>query len=65
MSTNFKPVIDELVYRSYCYNRVMFPEVAPERWAKIFPNVPDMEERFLKTFIMKLMEAAEEVERPN
>lgn len=56
------PLIDELTFRSYAHNRMMFPDVQPERWAAIFQNVPAMEERFLKTFIAKLMEAAEEIE---
>ncbi len=56
-----KPVIDELVFRSYVHNRMTFPQVAPEGWAKIFSNVPEMEERYLKTFILKLLEAAEEL----
>lgn len=50
-----KPVIDELDFRSYVHNRRMFPEIAPERWALVFRNVPAMEERYLKTFITKLM----------
>lgn len=54
-------VIDELTFRSYVHNRMTFPDVAPERWALIFSNVPEMEERFLKTFILKLLEAAEEI----
>jgi len=58
--SDLKPVIDELVFRSYVHNRMTFPGVAPERWAKIFSNVPEMEERYLKTFILKLIEAAEE-----
>jgi len=56
------PLIDELTFRSYAHQRTMFPDVQPERWAAIFQNVPAMEERFLKTFIAKLMEAAEEIE---
>lgn len=54
-------VIDELEFRSYAHNRMMFPDVAPERWALIFRNVPEMEERFCRTFILKMMEAAEEL----
>jgi len=45
---------DELIYRSYCHQRMTFPEVPPERWALIYDNVPVMEERYLKTFIEKL-----------
>lgn len=39
-------VVDELTYRSYAFNRQNFPEVLPERWATIFPNASEMEERF-------------------
>lgn len=37
---------DELIYRSYAFNREQFPNVAPERWSKIFQNVEQMEARF-------------------
>lgn len=57
-----KPLMDELTFRSYAHQRTMFPDVQPERWAAIFQNVPAMEERFLKTFIAKVMEAAKEIE---
>jgi|GEM_PF-4377488 hypothetical protein len=66
-----KAVIDELVFRSYVHNRMMSPDISPERWALIYgPSVADMEERYLKTFILKMMEAAEEFDvaspgRPN
>lgn len=53
------PLMDELTFRSYVHNRMMFPDVQPERWAAIFKNVPAMEERFLKTFIAKLMQEIE------
>jgi len=46
---------NELSYRSYAWNRMMFPEISPERWAAIYgPVVVDFEERFLNTFIEKL-----------
>jgi hypothetical protein len=54
-------VIDELEFSSYAHNRMQFTEVPPERWAVIFSNAPAMEERFLKTFISKLLEAEEEI----
>lgn len=53
------PLMDELTFRSYAHNRMMFPDVQPERWAAIFQNVPAMEERLLKTFIAKLMQEIE------
>lgn len=37
---------DELVYRSYSFNREQFPTIAPERWARIYGNVEQMEARF-------------------
>lgn len=51
--------MDELTFRSYAHNRMMFPDVQPERWATIFQNVPAMEERFLKNFIAKVMKEIE------
>lgn len=59
------PLMDELTFRSYAHNRMMFPDVQPERWAAIFQNVPAMEERFLKTFIAKLMQEIEVADQGN
>lgn len=39
-------VIDELTYRSYRANRLMDPTIQPERWAKAYPNVAKLEQRF-------------------
>lgn len=39
-------VVDELTYRSYACNRRRAPAVAPERWAHIFADVPELEARF-------------------
>lgn len=39
-------IVDELVYRSYTYNRERFPETTPERWATVYPNVAAMERRY-------------------
>lgn len=38
--------IDDLTYRSYAHNRQLAPDISPERWAKVFPNVAAMEERY-------------------
>lgn len=38
--------VDELTYRSYRANRLMEPDVRPERWGVIFPNVARLEQRF-------------------
>jgi len=49
MSSNLGPrpvLVDELIYRSYAYNRQLRPEIAPERWAKIYENAEAMEKRF-------------------
>lgn len=39
-------MIDELIYRSYCWNRCISPEVSPERWGILFANWQAMEERY-------------------
>jgi hypothetical protein len=39
-------VIDELIYRSYSYNRQRSPEITPEQWGIIFAHVVEMEKRF-------------------
>jgi hypothetical protein len=40
---HLKPFIDRLTYINYASNRDFAPEVSPERWGRIFPNVPEME----------------------
>jgi len=66
MTPNYKPVVDELKYRSYCYQRMTFPDVEPESWALIFgPAVVEMERKFLMQFVACLMIAAAEEELPN
>lgn len=57
---NFQPIIDELTYRNYCHNRMLRPDITPENWALIYPNVPEMEERYLKQFVAELFKAAAE-----
>lgn len=46
--TAAKPILDELIYDSYAHNRKSAPQVSPERWARIFPNVVEMEVRYQK-----------------
>ena len=41
-------MIDELRYRSYSHNRAAFPDITPERWAQIFTDAKEMEERYQK-----------------
>jgi hypothetical protein len=42
-----KGILDHLLYASYRHNRVIAPDVSPERWAKIYgPMAAQMEERF-------------------
>ena len=33
---NITPIIDELILRSYIYNRQRNPDIPVERWAKVF-----------------------------
>lgn len=39
-------IVDELIYRSYVYNRERFPDQTPERWSTVYDNVPAMERRY-------------------
>jgi hypothetical protein len=39
-------IIDELTYINYKANRERRPDITPEKWAKIYPNVKLMEIRF-------------------
>jgi hypothetical protein len=38
--------VDELTYKSYAHNRRRFPEVSPERWARVFADAASYETRF-------------------
>ncbi len=38
--------IDELTYTSYKFNRDRSPEIAPEQWRCIFPDVDKLERRY-------------------
>jgi len=50
MIANLQVTVDNLIYASYRANRLRSPEVAPERWALIFPDITELEERFQKEF---------------
>ena len=39
-------MIDRLIYANYVYNRERSPKISPEAWAKVLPNVPEMERKF-------------------
>ena len=41
-----KDMLDHLLYACYKHNRENAPEISPESWAKVLPNVPEMERRF-------------------
>lgn len=62
--SDLEPIIDELTYRSYAHNRMLSPHITLEQWALVYPNVPDMERRYLMTFVLAIMaEAPEEREQ--
>jgi hypothetical protein len=42
-------LVDELTYASYKFNRERSPNIAPERWARIFPEAVALEKRFQRT----------------
>lgn len=39
-------ILDELTYRSYAYNRDIAPDIAPERWARLFADAEALERRY-------------------
>lgn len=43
---NIKPLIDELVYSNYRYNRIINPQIKPERYKILLDNVEEMELRY-------------------
>jgi len=55
-------LVDELTFLSYVYNRMEFPNIAPERWRLVYGlrAAAAMEARFVRTFVLKLIEAADE-----
>jgi hypothetical protein len=44
--TPIRDIVDEMVYRSYSYNRQRAPDIKPEEWARIFPNGKALEVRY-------------------
>jgi len=36
-------LVDSLTFISYACNRGLRPDITPERWATVYPNVPAME----------------------
>jgi hypothetical protein len=44
---NLQPIVDELTYQNYAANRAYAPHVSPERWGRLYPNVKEMEARYL------------------
>lgn len=57
-------IADELTFKSYVYQRVNFPDIAPERWAAIYGAElqQQMEDRYLVTFVAFLIQAVHEEE---
>lgn len=39
-------IIDTLTYISYAHNRMLSPEISPERWEKVYGPTAEMEQRF-------------------
>jgi hypothetical protein len=48
-----QPIIYELTYRNYCYNRNTFPQTAAERWGRLYgtAEAEAMEHRFQASLI--------------
>lgn len=45
-TTSVLAVIDALTFASYRFNRDRSPEIAPERWGRIFAGVEALEARY-------------------
>lgn len=43
-----RPLINELSYACYKFNRERSPDVTPEQWSKVIPDALIMEKRFQK-----------------
>lgn len=39
-------LVESLIYLNYAHNRELAPHIAPESWAKIFPDGPALEARY-------------------
>jgi hypothetical protein len=49
MLADSQRLMDELTYSNYRYNRVLSPEITPERWERVYgPSAKEMEARFQK-----------------
>jgi Zn/Cd-binding protein ZinT len=39
-------LINNLIYRSYAYNRNRTPEITPEQWQGVYPNTHELERQY-------------------
>lgn len=46
MSDHIDALIDRLTFINYACNRDAAPEITPERWARIYPNVEALEAKY-------------------
>lgn len=46
MQITAEEAADELVYRSYRFNRERFPDIPAERFAMAYPNGAELEKRY-------------------
>lgn len=46
MTPQFKKAKEDLLYASYAFNRVNRPDITPEKWALVYDNAAELEERY-------------------
>jgi len=47
IQTEAKQIINEAIYLNYVFNRKNSPPITPEQWGKIYPNVEELERRYI------------------
>ena len=45
-NSDTESLVDELTFKAYSFNRILAPEISPERWSKIFNDAYLLEDRF-------------------
>ena len=53
MRTTYRQLVSEATYTCYRYNRNRSPDVTPEQWGRIFPNVELLEQQYREEILGK------------
>ena len=50
---DYQQLINDATYTCYRFNRTRSPNITPEQWGKIFPNIELLEQQYQKEILNK------------